>query len=130
MLRPLHGMALGGAFALTLCALLADIAYARSYEIQWSNFAAWLVLGAAVFLGIALLFAGIAWLGDRQRFGPRPLHFLALLIGFLVAVLNSFVHAMDAWQKMPTALILSIIAWVCVVAAAAIPGYFERRAPA
>ena len=54
---PLHALLLAGSVPLFLGALLSDIAYYNSYQIQWSNFAAWLIAGALVFCGLALLFA-------------------------------------------------------------------------
>ena len=41
---PLHSILLGGTVALFLGALSSDIAYARTYQIQWSNFASWLII--------------------------------------------------------------------------------------
>ncbi len=42
----LHAVLLAATLPLFLGGLLSDIAYALSYEIQWSNFAAWLIAGA------------------------------------------------------------------------------------
>ena len=47
-LHPLHAVFLAGALPLFAGALLSDIAYARSYEIQWNNFASWLIAGGLV----------------------------------------------------------------------------------
>ena len=38
-LHPVHAVLLAGMTVLWLGALLADIAYAASYQIQWKNFA-------------------------------------------------------------------------------------------
>lgn len=54
-LHPLHAVLLAGTIPLFLGALLCDLAYAASYEIQWSNFASWLIVGGLVFGGLALL---------------------------------------------------------------------------
>ena len=54
---PLHAMLLAGSVPLFLGALLSDIAYFNSFQIQWSNFAAWLIAGGLVCCGLALLFA-------------------------------------------------------------------------
>ena len=40
--HPLHAVLLSFPFPLFLGTLLSDIAYERSYQIQWSNFAQWL----------------------------------------------------------------------------------------
>ena len=39
-------MLLGSTIALFLGALLSDLAYYRSYQVQWINFASWLIAGA------------------------------------------------------------------------------------
>jgi hypothetical protein len=54
---PLHAMLLAGTVPLFLGALLSDIAYYNSFQIQWANFAAWLIAGGLLFAGLALLFA-------------------------------------------------------------------------
>ena len=40
---PLHGTLLAGTVPLFLGALLSDIAYGQTYQIQWANFASWLI---------------------------------------------------------------------------------------
>lgn len=67
---PLHALLLAGSVPLFLGALLSDIAYYNSYQIQWSNFAAWLIAGALLFCGLALLFA-LANLIRAERKGGR-----------------------------------------------------------
>ena len=47
-IHPVHAAVLGGVLPLFLGTLLADYAYWSSHEIQWSNFAAWLLIGAMV----------------------------------------------------------------------------------
>ena len=42
---------------LFLGALLSDIAYSKTYQIQWNNFSSWLIAGGKLFCGLALLFA-------------------------------------------------------------------------
>lgn len=54
---PLHATLLGGTVPLFLGALLSDLAYLRSYHVQWSNFAAWLIAGGLLFGGLAMFFA-------------------------------------------------------------------------
>lgn len=50
-IHPFHAFLLAGAAPLFLGALLSDIAYARSYQIQWISFASWLIAGALVVAG-------------------------------------------------------------------------------
>ena len=57
---------LAAALPLFLGALWSDYAYSTSYELQWSNFASWLVAGGMVFLGIALVFAIVDLVRGRR----------------------------------------------------------------
>lgn len=115
-LHPLHAFLLAGAVPLFLGALLSDIAYARSYQIQWSNFASWLIAGALVFAGFALLWAAVDLLRASRR-GKRALIYAVLLLAtWVLGFINALVHAKDAWAIMPSSLILSVIvaALACV----------------
>jgi uncharacterized membrane protein len=108
---------LAAALPLFLGGLLSDLAYSSSYEIQWSNFAAWLIAGALVFTGSALAWASIDL--ARKRSGPRSrlLYPLALATVFIAGLINSFVHARDAWAVMPAGLILSVIVTILALVA-------------
>lgn len=117
VIHPLHALLLASILPLFLGGLLSDIAYSNSYEIQWINFAAWLIAGAMVFTGLALLWALID-LARAERRGGRPLvYFLLLLALFLLGLVNSFVHAKDAWATMPEGLVLSIVVTLLAIAA-------------
>lgn len=106
---PLHATLLAGTVPLFLGALLSDIAYFKTYQIQWSNFAAWLIAGALLFGGLALLFALVNLVRTRRKRG-RPLGYLLLLLAtWVLGLVNAFVHAKDAWAVMPTGLVLSLI---------------------
>lgn len=115
---PLHAMLLAGTVPLFLGALLSDLAYYNSYQIQWSNFASWLIAGALVLGGCALLFALVALVRSKGRKGPELVHFLLLLATWVVGLIDAFVHAKDAWAAMPSGLYLSIAVTVlaCVTA--------------
>ena len=56
-LHPLHAVLLAGTVPLFLGVLLGDWAYSNSYEIQWKNFASWLLVGGLFFAGFTLLWA-------------------------------------------------------------------------
>ncbi|HYG45670.1 MAG TPA: DUF2231 domain-containing protein [Bordetella sp.] len=116
--HPVQGVFLAGTLPLFLGAALSDAAYARSFEIQWSNFASWLLVGALVFCGIALIFAIIDLFRPKQRARGIIPYFLVLLAVWIVGFVNALIHARDAWASMPTGLVLSII--VVVLACAAI----------
>lgn len=126
-LHPFHAFLLAGAVPLFLGVLLSDITYFRSYQIQWSNFASWLLVGAMVFTGFALLWSVIdLFRGDRRR--GRPLVYVLLLLAtFVVGFIDSLIHAKDAFGIMPTSLILSVIVTVLACAATWV-GFSSLRA--
>ncbi len=117
-IHPLHAFMLAGAVPLFLGALLSDIAYARSYQIQWSNFASWLIAGALVFSGLALLWALIDLFRAARRSKLVIAYFVLLLATCGLGFINALVHAKDAWAIMPSSVILSSIVAVLVCAAA------------
>jgi uncharacterized membrane protein len=106
---PLHAILLGGTVALFLGGLLSDIAYFKTFLIQWSNFASWLIAGGMLFCGLALLFALVNLLRARPKAGRPTLYFLLLLVTWVLGWINAFEHAKDAWAVMPTGLVLSVI---------------------
>lgn len=107
-IHPFPAFLLAGAATLFLAALLSDYAYWTSYQIEWSNFASWLIVGAEVFAGGALLFAVIDLVRSRQR-GRQLLYTLVLAAAWVVGFVNALIHARDAWAVMPTGLVLSVI---------------------
>ncbi|GFM80221.1 membrane protein [Pseudomonas cichorii] len=106
---PLHAILLAGTVPLFLGALLSDIAYFKTFQIQWSNFASWLIAGGLFFCGLALLFALANLIRAEQKAGRPVLYFLLLLLTWVLGLVNAFEHAKDAWAVMPTGLILSVI---------------------
>jgi uncharacterized membrane protein len=127
--HPVQAFLLAAALPLYLGALLSDLAYARSYQIQWSNFAAWLLAGAMVFTGFALLWALVDLLRVDLRRGRPLLSVLLLLATFGLGLVDNFVHARDAWATMPGGLVLSVIVFLLAAAAAWI-GFASLRAGA
>jgi len=112
-LHPLHAVLLAGTVPLFLGALLSDWAYSASFEIQWKNFASWLIVGGLVFNGFALVAALIGLIRRRRSI----VYLLLLLATFLLGFVNALVHAKDAWASMPEGLILSAIVALLVLAA-------------
>ena len=126
-LHPLHAILLGGTLPAFLGALLTDVAYYSSYEIQWKNFASWLIVGGLVFCGLALLASLVGLIGRTPRRGRRGVYVILLLATFVLGVLNALIHAADAWASMPTGLVLSAIV-VVLAAAASVLGYSRPAA--
>jgi uncharacterized membrane protein len=126
-LHPLHAILLGGTLPAFLGALLTDVAYYSSYEIQWKNFASWLIVGGLVFCGFALLASLVGLARRTPRRGRRGIYVILLLTTFVLGLVNAFVHAGDAWASMPAGLALSVIVAVLAVAAAVL-GYSRPAA--
>ncbi|PKL99349.1 MAG: hypothetical protein CVV19_07840 [Gammaproteobacteria bacterium HGW-Gammaproteobacteria-9] len=115
--NPLHGTLLAGSVPLFLGAMLSDIAYFKTYEVQWSNFAAWLIAGGLLFCGLALLFAVVNLIRAHHKKGRPLMYFLLLLATWLLGFINVLEHAKDAWATMPLGLVLSVIVTVLACAA-------------
>jgi uncharacterized membrane protein len=116
-LHSLHAVLLAGTVPLFLGVLLSDLAYDSTYEIQWKNFASWLLVGGLFFGGFALLWAVI----DIARAAPRATRqivYVSLLLAlWVLGFIDALVHAGDAWASMPAALNLSaIVALLSIVA--------------
>jgi uncharacterized membrane protein len=114
----MHAVLAFSAVPLFLGALLSDWAYAESYQVQWTNFASWLIAGGLVVAGIALLWATVDVLrSSATRHRRGAIYLLLLLASFVLGFINALVHARDAWAAMPAGLILSVV--VLLLAAAA-----------
>ncbi len=114
---PLHAILLAGTVPLFLGALLSDIAYTQTYQIQWANFSAWLIAGALVFAGFAFLFALVNLLRAERKAGQPTRYVLLLLATWILGLVNAFQHAKDAYASMPGGLILSAIVLLLTLAA-------------
>jgi uncharacterized membrane protein len=126
-IHPLFAFLLSAPVPLFLGGLLSDLGYGNSFEVQWANFAAWLIAGAMVFTGFALLWALIALILVRPRRGWPLFCFVLLLAAFVLGLIDSLVHARDAWAAMPAAPILSGVVTAIVVLAACV-GFWSLRA--
>lgn len=109
---PIHATLLAGTVPLFLGALLSDIAYHNSYQIQWNNFASWLIAGAEVFAGLALVFALVNLVRAPRKSGRPLLYVLLLLATWVLGLIDAFIHAKDAWATMPSGLVMSAIVTV------------------
>lgn len=117
-LHPIHAVLLAGTIPLFLGAMLSDLAYSSSYEIQWSNFASWLIVGALMFGGIALLWALVDIFRAGRHRGRSLINFLLLLATWVLGFINALIHARDAWAAMPAGLVLSVLVTALACAAA------------
>lgn len=124
----MHVVLVFSALPLVAGALLSNWAYAVSDQVQWTNFASWLMAGGLVFVGLALVWALVDVL-RRRRSGDRRgrLYVLALAVGFVVGFVNALVHEKDAWAAMPAALWLSALALLALLVAGGV-GWSGLRA--
>lgn len=113
--HPLHGMLVPFPIAFFIGALLTDLAYLASANIQWSNFSIWLITAGLVMGGLAALTGIIDYAGDRRVRAARPAmpHMIINLSVFVIELVNAFVHSRDGWTSVvPTGLTLSIVSVV------------------
>jgi uncharacterized membrane protein len=107
-------------------ALLTDIAYSRTADMMWLDFASWLLLAGLIgggFAGAVLLVVLIRV--GRGRTGALTAHFVLLLAAWITEMFNSFIHARDGWTAVvPTGMMLSIAATVLSLLA----GWFWQSA--
>src|SRR3546814_2623945 len=93
---PFHAVFLAATTSLFLGALLCDIAYSKSYEIQWSNFASWLLVGAMVLASNSLMCGIIEFFSCRRR----PVYLLVLVATWFVGFFDALHHSRDGWAIM------------------------------
>ncbi len=118
-LHPLHAILLAFPLPLFLGALLSDLAYWKTFHVQWANFSSWLIAGALLFGSFALLWALVdVFRSGRARRKHAAIYFAVLLVMWVLGLVNAFVHGKDAFAIMPEALYLSaIVALLALVAA-------------
>lgn len=115
ILHPLHALLLAFPVALFPAALLADVTYLNTSEMQWSNFAAWLIAGGMLFCGLACAWALLRLAVRRAGSGWLA---LVLVLLFVAGLVNSFQHSHDGWTSVGTpGLLLSAISTVLALAA-------------
>lgn len=110
--HPIHSMLVPFPIVCFTGALLTDIAYARSADMMWADFSAWLLAVGGVMGALAAIAGLVDFLGNRQVRAQRPAwpHMLGNVVVLVLALFNNFVHSRDAWTSVvPTGLILSAL---------------------
>ena len=117
---------------LTVGAMLSDWAYSSTYQIQWLNFAEWMIAGSLAAGIPALLWSLLGLLVPRpSRSGPGKLFVILLAATMVVNLVNALTHGKDAYATMPAGLILSVIGTILALVTSWIgfSGRPFRRAP-
>ncbi len=110
--NPLHPLLASVPFTCFSGALLTDIAYWRTFNMQWANFSAWL-LAVGLFVAVFAVIVGlIDFLADRRvrQLGLAWAYAGGNALALVLAIVNSFVHSRDAYTSVvPMGLILSAL---------------------
>ena len=91
-------------------ALLTDLAYWRTADMQWANFSVWLLTVGLVMAGFAVLAGLIDAFRARRTRTVRTVWWRVFggVLAIVLSVINVFVHSRDAYTSvMPTGLALS-----------------------
>jgi len=117
-IHPLHAIFLAFPFPMYLVAWLSDLAYTKSFQIQWLNFSMWVMVGALLLGGFAMLWSLIDLIRARPADrGRHATYFVLLLVTFVLGFINELIHAKDAFATMPEGMYLSFILTVLAFAA-------------
>ena len=110
--HPLHVMLVPVPIACFAGALVTDIAYACSDNLQWASFSSWLLTVGIIVAALAALFGIIDLLGDGRIRVLRAawIHVLGNIVVLLLALLDTLIHTRDGYTGvMPSGLVLSAI---------------------
>lgn len=124
---PLHAMLVPFPIVCFTGALLADIAYFNSGgQVQWANFAEWLLAFGELFGVIAALFGLIDLLRTPREARPTAawFHFAGSATTLTLGLFNNLVHTRDGWTGIvPTGLTLSVLTVIALV----VTGFLGHR---
>ena len=106
-------------------ALLTDIAYAKSADIMWSNFSAWLLAAGLLVACLAAAAGVVDLIGDRRVRAQRRVWVYAAgtALVLVLALFDNLVHTHDGWTSVvPTGLTLTAVI-VAVLAVTTVLGW-------
>jgi uncharacterized membrane protein len=114
---PIHAMLVPFPIVCFTGALLTDITYSNSPQVQWANFSQWL-LAVGLIVGVLAAIFGLIDFLAAGRTRPRIgwFHLIGNAIVLLLALINNFVHSRDGWTGVvPTGLTLSVVTFVLML---------------
>ncbi len=117
--HPIHGILAAYPLAFFTGALVTDIIYLNTAQMQWANFSVWLIAGGLFMGGLAAIAGIVDAVANRGRARRRRpwWHSVGTLMMLALALLNAFIHSRDAWTSVvPTGIILSVIVSVLALA--------------
>jgi uncharacterized membrane protein len=109
--HPIHPMLVPFPIAFFALALVMDVAYWQSSNLNWKHFAEWLLLAGLVTGALAAVVGAIDFFSRREIRARAPAwpHAIGNVLVMILALINSFVHARDGWTGVvPTGLALSV----------------------
>jgi uncharacterized membrane protein len=110
-----------------LGALVTDVAYWRTSDIQWANFSAWLLAIGMILGGLSLIVELIHIFSRREQASRGWWGVGVLVIALGIALANNFIHARDGWTSVvPFGLILSVITVALMIATSAMISNDDR----
>jgi uncharacterized membrane protein len=124
--HPVHALLAPVPIVCFTGALLTDIAYWRSPDMQWANFSAWLLCVGMVFAVLAAIAGIVDHLTTARAHRPRANagHVIGAIVVLVLALINNFVHSRDAWTSVvPAGLTLSVL----TVLAMLVTGFLSGR---
>lgn len=128
--HPLHPMLVPFPLVGFIGAFVTDIVYARTAQMQWANFSAWLITGGLVMGALAAVTGMIDYFGDRRVREQRPAtpHMLLNVTAYVLELFNIFVHSRDAYTSVvPTGLILSGVSVLILLTSSWLGGSLTYR---
>ena len=111
--HPIHVMLVPIPITCFIGALVTDIAYACTANMQWANMSAWLLAAGLVIAFFAVIAGAIDFFSSRaiRNLGAAWIHVVGNVVVLIIEIFNIFIHSRDAYTSVvPTGLILSVIA--------------------
>ncbi|RST31471.1 DUF2231 domain-containing protein [Sphingomonas ginkgonis] len=129
--HPLHLVLGSFMFAYFLAALIFDYGYSRSGNIQWTNFASWMIFAGLVSGGLSLVVGIVEWF-VRRREPVQPAgmawHGILTLVAMALGIVDAFVHQRDGWTSVvPQGIILSAVVVILLVVGSWLPAFLSHR---
>jgi len=90
-----------------VAAWIFDIIYLKSYVVEWTHAASWLIAIGLVLAILPRLIALITLFRGSSR--AEKVHFWLTLVAIALAIVNAFVHSRDAYAVVPSGVILSTL---------------------